>query len=150
MLSSKAAFENARVVLKRLRAVQKNLDAIAVRRLRKLEARIALAQGGEGPELAASLEETLKSDPLDGDALMLLAQYYQRRNDSERAGLYYERAEGIADFEVTARTRHAQLLVGLGRYSEALPLLRRAQEIKPREDVARYLEQVERIARVRK
>jgi len=28
-----------------------------------------------------------------------------------------------------------------------VPLLRRAQELKPREDVARYLEQVERFAK---
>ena len=111
-LSTRGAFEPARGVLKRLRAVQKDLDAIAARRLAKLEARIALAQGGERPELAAALEEVLKMDPLDGDALILLAQYYQRRNDPERSGLYYERAEGIADFEVNARTRHDQLLVG--------------------------------------
>ena len=38
----------------------------------------------------------------------------------------------------------------MGRYADALPLLRRAQEIKPREDIARYLEQVERIARARR
>src|SRR5258708_24645485 len=37
----------------------------------------------------------------------------------------------------------------LFRSGDALPLLRRVQELKPREDVARYLEQVE-IARDRK
>ena len=35
----------------------------------------------------------------------------------------------------------------MGRFQDAIPLLRRVQEIKPREDIARYLEQVERIAR---
>jgi hypothetical protein len=48
---------------------------------------------------------------------------------------------------VQAKTRHAQLLVGLGRFNEALPLLRRVQEVKPREEIARYIDQVERIAR---
>jgi hypothetical protein len=43
--------------------------------------------------------------------------------------------------------RHAQLLVRERRYDEALPLLRRAQTIKPRENIARYLEQVERVAK---
>ena len=38
----------------------------------------------------------------------------------------------------------AGLGVAEGRYQDALPLLRRAQEVKPRDDVARYLEQVER------
>jgi hypothetical protein len=36
-----------------------------------------------------------------------------------------------------------------GKYQEALPLLKRAQELKPREDVQRYTEQVERAARMR-
>ena len=35
----------------------------------------------------------------------------------------------------------------MGRYAEAVPLLRRAQEVKPHDDIARYLEQVERIAK---
>lgn len=39
--------------------------------------------------------------------------------------------------------------MGQSRYAEAVPLLKRAQEINPRDDVARYLEQVERIARAR-
>jgi hypothetical protein len=45
--------------------------------------------------------------------------------------------------------RHAQLLVGQGRYAEALPLLRRAQAIKPRENVQAYIDQVERVAQAR-
>ena len=45
---------------------------------------------------------------------------------------------------------HAQLLVAQSRFDEALPLLRRAQELKPREDVARYMEQIERVARARR
>jgi len=32
------------------------------------------------------------------------------------------------------------------RYADAIPLLRRAQEIKPNDDVARYLDQVESVA----
>ncbi len=39
---------------------------------------------------------------------------------------------------------------GMGRYADALPLLRRVQELKPRDDIARYLEQVERLAKARR
>ena len=35
------------------------------------------------------------------------------------------------------------------RYDEAVALLRRVQEIQPREQVARYLEQVERLSRAK-
>ena len=37
-----------------------------------------------------------------------------------------------------------------GKNSDASPLLRRAQDARPREDVARYLEQVERMARAQR
>jgi hypothetical protein len=40
--------------------------------------------------------------------------------------------------------------VTMGRYSDAVPLLRSAQEVKPRDEIARYLEQVERIAKSRR
>ncbi|ETW97889.1 MAG: hypothetical protein ETSY1_21030 [Candidatus Entotheonella factor] len=45
--------------------------------------------------------------------------------------------------------RHAQLLVKNGKYEAALPLLRRAQQIKPRDNIQAYLEQVERVAKGR-
>lgn len=52
-------------------------------------------------------------------------------------------------FEADAKVRHAQLLVKNGNYAEALPLLRRAQQIKPRDNIQAYLEQVERVAKGR-
>jgi tetratricopeptide (TPR) repeat protein len=147
-LAAKGAFAQARVVNARLRELrEKSLEPSERAQLAKLDARIAMAKGEDGPELVRALEETLKLNPLDGDALMLMAQYYTRKNESEHAILNYERAAEIPDFEVQARTRHAQLLVSLGRFNDALPLLRRAQEVKPREEIARYIEQVERIAR---
>jgi hypothetical protein len=64
--------------------------------------------------------------------------------------LYYERAAGIEQHAANARVRHAQIFVSQSRYPEAIQLLRQAQEIKPREDVARYLEQIERISKARR
>ena len=49
--------------------------------------------------------------------------------------------------EFEAKVRLGQLLVSQVRYDEALPLLKRAQELAPRDEVARYVEQVERVAR---
>jgi tetratricopeptide (TPR) repeat protein len=91
----------------------------------------------------------LKLDPLDGESLILIGQHYSRNNQPDRAIFYYERAENIEAFEINAKIRHAQVLVNMGRYSDAIPLLRRVQELKPNEDVARYLRQVERLARTR-
>ena len=119
-------------------------------KLLKLDVRLAMALGGGDDGTAAALEELLLIDPLDGEALMLLGQHYGRAGQPDKAILAYERAAGIEAFEVNAKVRHAQILVGLSRYADAAVLLRRAQELKPREDIARYLEQVERIAKTRR
>jgi tetratricopeptide (TPR) repeat protein len=121
-----------------------------LRKVLKLEARLSMEDGSGGAEAVQALEEILKLDPLDGDALMLLAQHWSRENQPDKAIFYLERAEGIEAFEVRAKIRHAQILVGMSRYADAIPLLRRAQEVKPRDDIARYLEQVERIAKAQR
>jgi Flp pilus assembly protein TadD len=120
------------------------------RKLLKLEARLSMVDGDSSIETVRVLEEIVKLDPLDGEALMLLGRHYSGQNEPDRAIFYYERAESLDAFEAGAKIRHAQTLVGMGRYAEAVPLLRRAQEIKPHDDVARYLEQVERIAKTRR
>ncbi len=150
VLAARGAVAQARLLTARMNetlgaAMQENDH----RALLKLEARLSMAEGDSNAETAAVLEEIVKLDPLDGEALMLLGQHYSRQDEPDRAIFYYERAESLEAFEVNARIRHAQVLVGMGRYADAVPVLRGAQEIKPRDDVARYLDQVERIARAR-
>ncbi len=120
------------------------------RKLLRLEARLSLNDSGSNVETARVLEELVQADPLDGEALMLLGQHYAVHGEPDRAILCYERAAGIDAHEVNARVRHGQILVGMNRFGEAVPLLRRAQEVKPRDDIARYLEQVERLAKSRR
>ncbi len=43
--------------------------------------------------------------------------------------------------------KQAQLLVSSRKYEPALELLRKAQKVKPRDNVQRYLERVEQVAR---
>lgn len=114
----------------------------------RLEARLAVAQGG-GEKEAEILEEIVALDPLDGEALLLLGQYWQRKGEMEQATFYYERAENVEGFEADAKVRRAQLLVSQGNYTDALPLLRSAQTLQPRDHVQAYLDQVERIAKNR-
>jgi tetratricopeptide (TPR) repeat protein len=114
--------------------------------LLKLEARLALNEG-EGGKAVDVLEEIVTLDPLDGEALMLLGQHYASEGDVERAIFYYERAQNVSEVEAEAKLRHAQLLVDQGQYEKAIPLLKRVQELEPRDDVSRYLEQVQRVAR---
>ena len=153
VLAARGALAQARQVAAHVSQEWKDqMDANDRRKLLKLEARLSMADGSSNAETARVLEEVIALDPLDGEALMLLGQHYSRapQNDADRAIFYYERAASIEAFEANARIRHAQVLIGMGRYGDAIPLLRRAQEIKPREDIARYLEQVERIAKSRR
>lgn len=151
MLAARGAVPEARQVTVHLREVcGAQMEEADRRRLLKLEARLSMAEGAESSETAGVLEEIVKLDPLDGEALILLGQHHSRQNEPDRAIFYYERAASIDAFEASAKFRHAQVLVGMGRYAEAVPLLRRAQEVRPREDIARYLEQVERLAKARR
>jgi tetratricopeptide (TPR) repeat protein len=150
ILASRDAREQARDLLGRLEAPGRAAPSEADRRrMLMLRARIAAAEG-HGDDAAVVLEQIVTLDPLDGDALMLLGQHCTRAGQLEKALLYYERAAGLPVHEADASIGRAQILVGQEKYSEALPLLKRAQELRPRDEVARYIEQVERAARARR
>ncbi|MEI6150836.1 MAG: tetratricopeptide repeat protein, partial [bacterium] len=148
-LAARGALSEADALRQSLvRSFGDQLSSQAQGRLLRVQAKMA-AFKGEGAAVAQALEDALKLDPLDGDVLMLLAQHYAGSGDTEKACLYFERAAGIERFEADARLKQAQCLVKNGRFQDAVPLIKRVQEIRPREDVARYLEQVERVARSR-
>lgn len=149
VLTANGAIKETQLLIERIESLQSDtIEADAKKELLKLKARLAVAEGS-GDEEARVLEEIVALDPLDGEALILLGQHYKRSNKSEKAIFYYERAASIEKFEADAKVRHAQLLVSKGKYKEALPLLRRAQTLKPRNDVLKYLDQVEHIAKSR-
>jgi tetratricopeptide (TPR) repeat protein len=120
------------------------------KRMLKLQARLAAAEGQPAADQVALLEQIAALDPLDGDALVGLGQHYASTGDLEKAVFFFERAAGLEKYEADARLRHGQTLVRAGRYADALPLLKRSQELRPRDDVARYVEQVERVARAKR
>jgi tetratricopeptide (TPR) repeat protein len=149
-LVARGAMDPGRTVAARIRAAFADRLADDERRaVLRLEARMAVA-AGDGGEAVRILEEIVAADPLDGDALMLLGEHHARAGDPDRALLYYDRAGSLEPFEAPARIRQAQIQVGRGKFQEALPLLRRAQEIRPRDEIARYIEQVERLSRTQR
>ncbi|MEI7851418.1 MAG: tetratricopeptide repeat protein [Kiritimatiellales bacterium] len=148
LLAGRGAVPQAKRVAAHIRKVWDNrMNEVDRRKLLKLEVRLSIAEGGSSAETAGVLEEIIKNNPLDGEALIMLGQHYALQNQPDRAIFYYERAESIEAFEGNAKTRHAQVLVGMGRYMEAVPLLRRALEIKPSDEISAYLRQVERISK---
>ena len=115
-------------------------------KLLKLESKVAMATG-EGTEAIEVLEQIIARNPLDGEALMLAGDYYSRTGDREKAQFRYDLASKIEGFEADAFVKQAQALVQSSKYVEAMELLRKAQWIQPRDNVQRYLEAIERVAR---
>lgn len=149
VLATRGAIEQTHALVEKIEKLYEGkLEPEEQKEILKLHARLAVAEGA-GEEEARVLEEIINIDPMDGEALILLGQYNNRMGNVEKAIFYFERAESIEKYEAEAKVRHAQLLVGKGKYDDALPLLRRAQAIKPRDDIQKYLDQVEQIAKIR-
>ena len=150
-LAGRGAPDQARTLVARIKeSAGSTISDTDRRRLLKLEARLSMA-GGAGDEATARvLEEVIELDPLDGEALMLLGQYHNKGGRPDQAILFFERAARIDAFAANAKVKMAQVYVSQSRFADALPLLRDAQALRPRDDVARYIEQVERASKARK
>lgn len=111
-----------------------------------IEAKIARAEGDD--EAAVELlTKIVERDALNGDAIIELADFYADSGDMAKAINRYEQAEKIEAFEREALVAHAQARVRNGDYKEALPLLRRALQIKSDSNLEDYAQRVERAAR---
>jgi tetratricopeptide (TPR) repeat protein len=110
-----------------------------------LQARVAVLR--EQSEVAMQIyEDLLKEDPLNGEALLSLANLHADAGKADEARMSLERAARIEGHEVRALVRQAQLEVEAGRFADAVPLLESAQAFRDQPHVARYLEQVRRLA----
>lgn len=89
----------------------------------------------------------IEHDPLNGEALLALARLHWLTKDYERASLTFERASRVRGFEARALVALAEMEVELDRFRRAIEHLEAAQEISPDPRVARYLEQLRRLAR---
>lgn len=118
------------------------LDKDELKGLLKMRARLAVAEGAGG-EAVGILEESIALDPLDGEAILLLGEHYEREANVEQALFLFERAAGLEDFEASARLKQGQLLARQRRFAEALPHLRRAYQLTNRTDIRDFIETVE-------
>lgn len=108
---------------------------------------VVAASTDDVPAQIAALEEFLKVDPLDGAVLLQLGQLHYGRDEYDRAIFYFDLAADQEAFKEKATLGHGQSLVGLERYSDAIPYLQASIQINPRESVKRYLKQIEDLAR---
>lgn len=115
--------------------------------LSRVRSRIAIVEG-DAAAAAVQLENIVREDPLDGDALVRLGEHYRGERDFANAKNRLERAAELPDFEGRAKSLLGQILVDQGKdYAKALKLLRRAQELQPSDALQAYIEYVERLSK---
>jgi tetratricopeptide (TPR) repeat protein len=147
IMVGRGAWEESGELFAKIREVgQRRMSNEEEMTLLKLESKVAMATG-EGDQAIRVLEQIIEKDPLDGEALLLAGDYYAAAGDGEKARFRYDLASKIDGFEADGLVKQAQLLAQSSKYVESLELLRRAQKIKPRDNVQRYLEAIERVAR---
>jgi tetratricopeptide (TPR) repeat protein len=146
ILVSRGAWQEANTLFAKIRSSSGNLIPADELKLLKLESKVAMANG-DGAKAVQTLEEIIQKNPLDGEALLLAGDYYAKNGQAEKAEFRYQTAASMEDFQADAFVKHAQLLVQSQKYAKASELLRKAQKVKPRDNVQRYLEKVEQLAR---
>ncbi len=146
ILVSRGAWDEARKLFAKVRGTAATLSAEEDMKLLKLESKVAMATG-EGEKAIQTLEKIVERNPLDGEALLLAGDYYARNGQPEKAQFRYDTASKLDGFEADAFVKHAQLLVQSQKYAQAAELLHKAQKVKPRDNVQRYLDKVEQMAR---
>lgn len=148
ILVGRGAFDEAEVLIDDIRKsygdrIEKEQDT----RLLRMESHIAMNEGNTDVFIPI-LEKLIENDPLDGDALMMLADHYTSQNTIEgysRADLFYERVVKIPDIEVKGLIAWARSYVAREQYGKAIPLLERANTLDPKDFIGRYLAQVRKV-----
>lgn len=135
-------YEEGEELINRIRSAASELKVEDELELLTLEARIARVDGDMERALKL-LTQIVEQDALNGAALIELGNYYASQDDMARAVNRFEQAQLIDTFERPALIAHAQTLVQRGEYKTALPLLRRALELKPDEYLQNFTQRVE-------
>lgn len=145
ILVGRGAWNEAKQLFARIRSAG-TLAGPDELKLLKLEAKLAMGTGA-GQDAIQVLEQIIERNPLDGEALLLAGDYYAKNDQREKAEFRYDTAAKLQGFEADAFVKSAQLLVQSQKYVQAAELLHKAQKVKPRDNVQRYLEKVEQLAR---
>lgn len=148
-MASKGAHRSARNLIDGIAtAYDGRLDDAQQADMHRLKARVALLEGQPEQQIAA-LEEVVRLDPLDGDALIKIARFHAAKEpkDIERAVVYFEQAANIEDWEADARLYWGELMVKERNLPRAIELLKESLELRYNERVKAFLDKVEEAAR---
>ncbi|NOX99298.1 MAG: tetratricopeptide repeat protein [Verrucomicrobia bacterium] len=91
------------------------------------------------------ISDWLIQEPLDGQALILLARFKEDGGAREEAEMLLERAERLPEHAAAAHRAHGKLLVTVGEYEKAVEHLEKSQALKSSETLADYLQAVKEL-----
>ncbi|MDF1813892.1 MAG: tetratricopeptide repeat protein [Verrucomicrobiales bacterium] len=103
---------------------------------------IAELETGNSKAGAKRVEALLSKDPLDGDALMLLAKFREEQNRQDDAIVLLEQAAVVPEHRAAALFAHGKILVNRFQYKEALKLLEESNHIDPKDSLKQYIEAI--------
>ncbi|MFK5922256.1 MAG: tetratricopeptide repeat protein [Verrucomicrobiota bacterium] len=90
------------------------------------------------------ISDWLIKEPMDGQALILLARFKEDGGAREEAEMLLERAQGLPE-SAAAHRAHGKLLVNVAEYEKAVEHLEKSQALKPSETLADYLQAVKEL-----
>lgn len=108
-----------------------------------------LATADKQPKQALNaLQQAVALDPLAGDAILALAQWYETQGNIELASLNYSRAATISEVKLAALQGQAQLEINRQQYQIALRLLQQVLQLAPqRQDIADNIRTLQQLVR---
>ena len=118
-------------------AQTKHSEAIIV-----AEAALAM-ESGDADKTLQLLTPIVKTNPMQGKALLLLGRAYQQQSKLEEAAFHFERARSIPDFRQEALVALGRLSVAQGKIEESLPFFREAHKLKPKDSLGNYIKRLE-------
>jgi len=144
-LINRSLFDEAATYLETLKSeLPSVLDADDRIRLIVAEAGIALERG-EKAKAIDQLKPLVEAQPLAAEALLLLAEAYQRNDKFEEAEFYLQRVLSVPEKKTEALLALGRMEVRRGDFDAALKHLRAAREQEPRRSgLAAYIESIEK------
>ena len=97
---------------------------------------------GDPEKGASQLEAWLKNNPIDGQALLLLAKYRESQGEREVAEMLYEQATGIPDEAAAAHRAWGNLLLAERDYEGAIEQWEQSLALRPSASLESSLEAV--------
>ncbi len=101
---------------------------------------------GESESGARRIALIVNKNPLDAQALLLLADFHRTNKRQEQALMYLEQAAEVKEYRVEALRKQGEILVQRGDYSKAIPLLNKAHNLAPDEILGQYIATLKELA----